>query len=292
MRAPRNQNTIAAPFSISGRGFWSGEVNTLTFQPADAGTGIVFIRDDLPGKPRVPALAERRVSMGLRTRLSSGAAEVDMVEHVMAAIYGANLDNVAIHCTASEMPSFDGSCIPLTLALEAAGTKSLEAAISRVEINEVIEVGTKDCFIRAEPASGKFEVEYRLDYGQDSSVGAATFCSPVTPEIFAQEIAPARTFVTEQEAQLLQSKGLGTHVTTRDLLVFGAQGPIDNQLRFEDECARHKALDVVGDLALVGADLVGRVVAYRSGHQLNGELAALIREKYMPEQSGSGKHAA
>lgn len=291
MRATRNQNTINAPFSVSGRGFWTGEVNTLTFQPAAPGTGIVFVRDDLLGKPRVAALAEHRVSMGLRTRLSAGAAVFDMIEHVMAAVYGANIDNVEIHCTECEMPSFDGSCMPLTLALQAVGLREQQETVQQVVIDQVLQAGDEESFVLVEPAD-QLEVEYRLDYGQDSPVGVSTFASPITSEIFSEQIAAARTFVTEQEASLLQSKGLGTHVTTRDLLVFGAEGPIDNQLRFDDECARHKALDVVGDLALVGADLVGRIVAYRSGHKLNGELAAMIRKKYLSEESGNGRYAA
>ena len=293
MRAPRNQNTLRSACSVSGRGYWTGQANTLTFHPAEPDTGVVFVRDDLPGKPRARAIADNRVSMGLRTRLSRGAAEFDMIEHVMAALFGAQIDNVYVHCSASEMPGFDGSCLPVSLALDAAGQLPQPPTVQQVVIEEILQVGDADCFVRAEPAvTDSLEVEYRLNYGTDSVIGVKTFEKALSAESFLEDIAPARTFVTEQEAAWLQSQGLGKHVTNRDLLVFGENGPIDNQLRFDDECARHKALDVVGDLALVGADLVGRIVASKSGHQLNGDLAALIRNTYMPELSGSGKNAA
>ncbi len=117
-------------------------------------------------------------------------------------------------------------------------------------------------------------LEYRLDYGPESPIGAATVATELDPETFLESFAPARTFITQSEAQQLQSQGLARHVTYRDLIVFGDKGPIDNSLRFSDECARHKLLDLIGDLALCGLDLAGRVIACRSGHVLNGRMAA------------------
>lgn len=282
MRAARNQNTIRSVCSISGRGYWSGQTNTVTFMPAEPGTGIQFIRTDLPGRPRVQAVAENRISMALRTRLALGAAEVDMIEHVMAALYGAQIDNCEVHCTAAEMPGMDGSSFACSLALASAGIVAQSAERTTIKIEETIAVGDEKSFVRIEPLdSDIYEVEYQLNYGKQSPIGIATFCGPVNPAAFLVNLAPARTFISQAEAEQLQQKGLGTHVTDRDLLVFGESGPVNNQLRFDDECARHKALDLVGDLALIGADLVGRVIACRSGHQLNGELAALVRSRYL-----------
>lgn len=264
---------------VSGRGYWTGAPNTLTFVPAPPRSGVHFVRADLPGSPRIHATAEHRISMPLRTRLSMNGAEVDMVEHVMAAIYGLGIDNIEVHCTSGEMPGLDGSSQAYVLALQSVGRVEQDAEKLTCAINETIHIGDETQFIRAEPAapdSTSFEIEYQLDYG-DSIIGQATYQAALTPELFAQELAPARTFITQTEANMLQSQGVATHVTERDLIVFGEDGPINNELRFIDECARHKALDLVGDLALTGVDLVGRITARRSGHQMNGHMAEQLR---------------
>lgn len=285
MRAARMQTTLTSPCSVSGRGYWSGVSNTLTFLPAPADTGVQFVRDDLPGKPRVAAIAENRVSMPLRTRLVSRMAEVDMVEHVLAALAGLQIDNVEIHCTASEMPGLDGSSHAYLLALNSAGRVEQKTPRPQLHIEETAQVGDAEQFIRVEPTPDEaYHLEYQLDYGPHSPIGQAIYRTEVTPQTFANELATARTFVTQAEATALQSRGLGTHVTARDLLVFDDHGPVDNELRFPDECARHKTLDLLGDLALTSIDLVGRVVARCSGHQLNGQMAELLRGLFF--QSG------
>ena len=122
-------------------------------------------------------------------------------------------------------------------------------------------------------------MKFRLDYGSGNAIGRQTLQLCVTPESFRRELAPSRTFVLEEEAHWLVSRGLGRRATYQNVLVFDKDGPLDNKLRFRDECVRHKALDLVGDLALSGCDLVGHFVAHRSGHRLNAELVrALIAE--------------
>lgn len=283
MRATRFQHTLSRPCQVTGRGYWSSQPITLTFFPAEANTGIQFVRTDLPDCPRVEAVADYRVDMSLRTRLAHGSAVVDMVEHVLAALYGMKIDNVEIHCTSCEMPGLDGSSHAYALALEAAGrTIQTEHRLTH-HITEPMIVGNETQWVKAFPASpdSGLSIEYQLDYGPGSSIGKGTFATPVSEFTFVNELAEARTFVTLAEAEQLQSKGLAQHVTTRDLLVFAEDGPIDNTLRFADECPRHKALDLLGDLALAGFDLVGRIVAHRSGHQLNGRLAQALRTAVM-----------
>lgn len=276
------QSTLAAPCSVSGRGYWSGKKNTLTFVPARGGTGIQFVRTDLAGNPRVPALADHRVSMPLRTRISLGSAEFDMIEHVMSALYGLQVDNVEIHCTSCEMPGMDGSSYAFALALNSVGKKRLPEMKPRLVVRHPIQLGDDQQFIRVEPlAPGDAEtlhLEYQLDYGPHSPIGSAIYRCSLDPQRFAADIAPARTFISAGDAQELQARGIAVHVTDRDLLVFDEKGPVNNQLRFPDECARHKALDLIGDLALTGVDLVGRVTARRSGHQMNGDMAARLRD--------------
>jgi UDP-3-O-[3-hydroxymyristoyl] N-acetylglucosamine deacetylase len=281
MSVVRNQTTLRGPCTVSGRGFWSGKINTLTFLPAPAGTGIRFYRDDLMGQG-VRAVTENCQGLSLRTCLGIGEERFDMIEHVMAALAGLQIDNVQVHCTAQEMPSLDGSSFPLVVALQSVGKVRLRNRCQTLLIKEPLRIGNAHQWISIEPAE-QFEIEYRLDYGADSPIKKCTYSSSVTQETFARDISPARTFVTQAEASLLQGRGLARHVTERDLLVFGPDGPMNNQMRFFDECARHKALDVLGDLAVVGVDLVGRVVANRSGHQLNAELARRLRNMYLSQ---------
>lgn len=290
MRAGRFQHTISHPCHVSGRGYWSSQPNTLTFLPAPAETGIRFVRTDLPDRPTVEATADYRVDMQLRTRLAKGPAVVDMVEHVLAALYGMQIDNVEIHCTGCEMPGLDGSSLAYALALDEAGRTPLRIRRPTLQVNKRTRIGEGPQWITIEPTDGdSLEIEYRLDYGANSPIGTATYATKIDEDAFYHRLAPARTFISMKEAEQLQERGLASHVTTRDLLVFDEDGPIDNTLRFSDECARHKALDLLGDLALTGIDLVGKVVAYRSGHQLNGRLAEKLRHEYLSNQGGANR---
>ncbi|MFO1065577.1 MAG: UDP-3-O-acyl-N-acetylglucosamine deacetylase [Pirellulales bacterium] len=205
-----------------------------------------------------------------------------MVEHVLAALFALKIDNVHVHCTSCEMPGMDGSSHAYALALQEAGRRSQPFTKDVYVIRDSLRFGNETQWISAEPTStDSLNIEYILDYGPTSSIGRGSFASEVSEEVFLRDLAEARTFLTLAEAQALQSKGLAQHVTHRDLLVFGDAGPIDNVLRFADECPRHKALDLLGDLALAGVDLVGKITAHRSGHQLNGRLAETIRQSFV-----------
>jgi len=277
MKTSRNQTTLKGPMSVTGRGYWSGRVNTLTFLPAAADTGVRFYRRDLFDDVGTLAVSEHCQGLSMRTCLGEGHRRFEMIEHVMAALTGMQVDNVHVWCTHSEMPGMDGSSFAFSTAIAEVGTVELPAAKYALRISEKIQVGTEEQWLSIEPAD-RSSIEYRLDYGDSSPIGAATFASEVEPIQFFQQISPARTFVTRHEAVTLQARGLASHVTERDLLVFDATGPAGNTLRFPDECARHKALDVIGDLAVVGCDLLGKIVGYRSGHQLNAQLAKMLRE--------------
>lgn len=284
----RFQNTIEHVAHASGRGYWSGRANSLTFLPAPAGTGVVFRRVDLPCRPTVAAHVALRRETQLRTTLEQAGTHVEMVEHVMAALYGLNIDNCIVECDAPEMPAMDGSSLAFAMALESAGLQRQLAAIPTVTIDRTIRLGDENQWILAFPAQDpSYTVRYELDYGPTSSIPVCDTTQVVERETFSQSIAPARTFLEEHEAQMLQSKGVASHVTYRDLLVFGKDGPIDNELRFTDECSRHKLLDVVGDLALCGYRIHGNVIAHRSGHRLNGELAQTLYEMGASQNSSA-----
>lgn len=273
----RRQTTLRGPISVTGRGYWTGRVNTLTFLPAAADTGVRFYRRDLLDEIGTQAVSEHCQGMSMRTCLAEGHRKFEMIEHVMAALAGMQVDNVHVWCTTSEMPGMDGSSFAYASAIAEVGTLELPSLRQALVVNETICVGNEQQWLSIEPFDC-LSVEYRLDYGQNSPIAAATFESALTPNEFYQNISPARTFVMQAEAQALQSRGLARHVSERDLLVFNSRGPMNNSLRFPDECARHKALDLVGDLAVVGVDLLGKIVGSRSGHQLNAQLACRLRQ--------------
>lgn len=273
MFTARKQRTLARTAVVDGFGYWSGRDVHLEFRPAEAGSGIVFVRSDLGGCPRIPADPAHRVEVPRRTTLARGEARVDMVEHVMAALKGLQIDNCEVWADEAEMPGCDGSSEPFVRALTEAEIVMQDADRPRRMIDRVIHLGNEKSWVEARPPiCASPVVEYHLDYGPRSPIGSQTGEFAIQPDVFRRELAPARTFLLEEEAQWLRAQGLGSRVTYRDLLIFGPRGPIDNSLRFGDECVRHKVLDMVGDLALAGCDLVGHFVAYRSGHRLNAEL--------------------
>jgi UDP-3-O-[3-hydroxymyristoyl] N-acetylglucosamine deacetylase len=175
------------------------------------------------------------------------------------------------------MPGCDGSALPFVAALQSAGIVAQKAPRPRRIVRQVIRLGDEESWIEARPADSALPVlRYQLDYGLQGPIGRQAFEIALGPQSFCAELAPCRTFVLKAEADQLQAQGLGRRATYRDLLVFGEDGPLDNRLRFPDECVRHKLVDMVGDLALAGCDLVGRFTACRSGHRLNAGLVALL----------------
>jgi UDP-3-O-acyl N-acetylglucosamine deacetylase len=285
MYALRHQRTIARTATVRGFGFWSGRDVSVEFRPAAADTGIVFVRCDLAEPVRIPAVVAHRIEVPRRTTLRANGAQVEMVEHVMAALGGLRIDNCEVWVNEAEMPGCDGSSQPFVEALDAAGIVEQTALRSRLIVRNITRLGNDESWVEARPsASGEMSVKFRLDYGSGNAIGRQTLQLLVTPDSFRRELAASRTFVLEQEAEWLVSRGLGKRATYQNLLVFDANGPVENELRFRDECVRHKALDLVGDLSLAGCDLVGHFIAHRSGHRLNAELVrALLNEEEIVE---------
>jgi UDP-3-O-acyl N-acetylglucosamine deacetylase len=281
MHALRKQRTIRQSVSVFGFGFWSGRDVHLEFRPGMPDAGIVFVRTDL-GHTRIPAVVSNRIETPRRTTLTCGRASVEMVEHVMAALAGLRIDNCEVWVDEAEMPGCDGSSLPFVEALKQAGTVEQEALRPRLVVRNITRLGTEDAWVEARPnPSGQLSVKFRVDYGSGNAIGRQTLQLAISPESFERELAPSRTFVLEEEAEWLVSRGLGRRATYQNVLVFDKDGPLENTLRFRDECVRHKTLDLVGDLALAGCDLHGHFIAHRSGHRLNAELvrALLVEEE-------------
>ncbi|MEM6330422.1 MAG: UDP-3-O-acyl-N-acetylglucosamine deacetylase [Planctomycetota bacterium] len=277
MTSARPQHTLARPATVAGLGYWSGRAVSIEFRPAPAGAGLRFVRDDLSPPVGLAATVAHQQPADRRTVLVSGAARVEMVEHVLAALHGLGVDNCEVGVTGPELPGCDGSALAFVEAIADAGLVAQDSVADPLVVKQPLRCAAGDGWIEARPAIGDgLSVEYNLDYGPGAAIHAQWFVTDVTPMSFAAELAPARTFVLQEEAEHIRSQGLAQHVTAKDLLIFGPDGPIDNTLRYPDECARHKALDVVGDLALLGRPLVGHVVACRSGHRLNAELVRAL----------------
>jgi UDP-3-O-acyl N-acetylglucosamine deacetylase len=272
----RPQRTIGRSVEIEGIGFVTGAMVRLRFVPAPVDTGVVFVRTDLPDSPTIPAHIDAVTGVQRRTTLGHAPAQVGLVEHVLAALAGLRIDNCRVEVDAPEPPGLDGSAWRFVEALAGAGVETQTAARTIWWIDNSIRLESGGATLTLHPDEGPhLRISYFLDYGPTAPIARQIHTATITPGSFAESLAPCRTFLLESEAQELRRQGLGSRTTVRDLVVFGARGPIDNELRFANEPARHKVLDLIGDLALLGVDLVGHVVAYRSGHPLN---IALVQE--------------
>ncbi len=282
----RRERTLAQPATVRGIGFLTGADVQVTFLPAGPGQGVRFVRTDLPGHPSVPARLEHVIPRQRRTTLQQGNAIVEMVEHVMAALAGLRIDNCTVAIDAPEAPGLDGSSLAYVQALDASGVVEQSRDRDVLVIDRPIAIQAGKATVSAYPGEpDRLVMAYSLDYGPNASIVPQSRFLEITPEIFRDELAPCRTFLLEAEAHALRAQGIGARTTEQDLLIFGPNGPIGgNTLRFPDECARHKLLDMVGDLALIGKDLNGHVVAHRSGHVHNADLGRALCPPEMADE--------
>ena len=228
----------------------------------------------------MPANAALRINVPRRTTLELNGVRVEMVEHVLSALAGMRIDNCEVWVDAPEMPGCDGSSKAFVEAIDAAGAVEQRSSVRQIVVGQPIRVGDEECWIEGQPSrSAGLSVSFDLDFGEQTAIGRQLFALDITPDSFRRELAPCRTFIPEEAAQSILSQGIGKRVSTRDLLIFGPNGPIGNTLRFPDECVRHKMLDVIGDLALTGCEIIGHVIAHRSGHALHAELAKKLLEQ-------------
>jgi UDP-3-O-[3-hydroxymyristoyl] N-acetylglucosamine deacetylase/3-hydroxyacyl-[acyl-carrier-protein] dehydratase len=275
------QRTISKEVSLTGPGLFSGESATLTFGPAEADAGITFIREQDGKIANIAARVENVLKRPRRTCLRNGTLLVETVEHCMAALSGMGIDNAIVRVAggrAGEIPGGDGSSRVFVDALTEAEPVELDRIKQPLIIKEPITVSDGDASLSALPGpTDRLEIVYEFE--APAPVGRQVFSFHVGTDDFITQLAPARTFSFEAEAREAHARGIGRHLTPRDVLVIAANGPIDNAFRFPDECARHKALDILGDLYLVGRPVRGRIVGYKSGHALNHLLAKRLLER-------------
>lgn len=272
------QRTIKKPFSLEGIGQHTGRKASLNLKPSPAGSGINFIRVDLPNKPLINIQSLDLGEPGARARrttLKSGEIEIDTVEHLMASLSALSIDNIIAEVDSAELPGLDGSAKGFFEALKGAGVMELEAKAEELAVKEPVWVEDEGSFLGAFPGDG-FKVSYTLSFTKPR-VFDEYFSAIVDERTFEKEIAPARTFCFEEEALALLKMGLGKGANYENTLVIGEIGPARNEFRFSNEPARHKALDLIGDLYLLGRRLKGHVVAIKSGHRLNMELVRKLK---------------
>lgn len=283
------QRTIKQAAEVSGQGLFSSAPVRARFCPAQTNTGIVFVRTDLPTPVRIRATVSSLAGdQGRRTSLRDGAVAIETIEHVLAAINGLGIDNLVVEVNAAEFPGIDASSKPFADLLLQAGIDEQPVEKRCFVIETPISVSEDKAMLAALPGEGEFlDILYDLDYGPIKSIGRQVLGFRLHADDFVSQIAPARTFLLQQEAGELQARGWGKHLTPKDLLVMGPDGPVDNELRFEDEHVRHKIADLVGDLALLGRSLRGRIVAYKSGHRLNHQLVRKLAEQVAARERAS-----
>lgn len=262
-------------------GLFTGERTTLTFAPAEAGTGITFVREQGDYVARIPALVQNVLKRPRHTCLRNGTLRVETVEHCLAALNGLGIDNATVKITGGltgELPAGDGSSQPYVQAIQDAGVVELNSAVEPLVIRRPVQVQRGDATLAALPGpTDHLEIIY--DFEGPPPLGRQVCSFRLGADDFVSQIAPARTFVLEHEAQELRTRGFGSHLTPRDLLVIAPTGPVENEFRFSDECVRHKVLDLIGDLYLAGRPIYGRIVAHKSGHELNHLLVKQLQEQ-------------
>jgi UDP-3-O-[3-hydroxymyristoyl] N-acetylglucosamine deacetylase/3-hydroxyacyl-[acyl-carrier-protein] dehydratase len=272
------QKTIKDPVKLSGKGLFGGQDATVTFHPAPEETGIVFVRTDITNAVRIPAIAPNIAERSRRTSIKKGEVSIETVEHCLAAIHALEIDNILLEVEGPELPAPDCSSAEYVTVLKQAGLVEQTNPRKEFVIRKPLCISAGDATIYALPHSdGTLSITYDLDYSSYAGIGRQIYSYQLTPDSFETGMAPARSFLLEVEAKQFQARGIGTHIGPRDILVIDSEGPVKNAYRWPNECVRHKIVDLIGDLTLVGRPVIGRIVAYKSGHGLNQQL---VRKLY------------
>jgi len=274
------QHTIASEAHIKGVGLHTANKVNVTFKPAEANAGVSFIRTDLPDRPIIKASLDSlipKVSSIRRSSIGLGEIQIYTIEHLMATLQGMGIDNICIEIDNNELPGMDGSGLSFFEVLSKAGLQEQDAPQQFFAIKEPIYVEDDSCSIVALP-SAEYKISYTLSYNHPMLKSGFLELS-ITPETFRKELVGARTFCLEEEAQELQKQGLGKGASYENTLVVGKSGVIKNKLRFEDEFTRHKILDLLGDLYIIGHPIKAHIIALKSGHSLNLKLVKKILQQ-------------
>ncbi len=279
-RAGPRQRTILKPARVEGVGLHTGRSVKVEFKPAPPDSGITFLRTDLAGSRPVTASVPTILDVTRRPRRTSvgnGAVEVHTIEHLMASCVGSAVDNLLVEISGEEVPGMDGSAHPFVEIFKRVGYQEQAAPRRVISVREPVWLEEGPAAVAVFP-SDSFRISYTLSYPVPN-LPAQFFDGEVTPGFFEKEVAPSRTFCLAQEVEQLRRGGLGKGANYENTVVVEASGRVvNNRLRYPDEFVRHKVLDLIGDLYLLGGPLQAHVVAIRSGHALNLRLIQRLRQ--------------
>ena len=275
----KNQRTIQKPAELDGVGLFTGQAGKVRIQPAPANAGVTFIRTDLPNRPRLPVTPDTVTSKFRRSAVTGENAEIETIEHIMSALGGLEIDNLEVEINAAEMPNLDGSSRPWVDLLHGAGIVDLPDSKRVHVIREPIGISDNEASIVAMPRESGLTVSYLLDY-PNTPIGQQHLTLEMSDDAYTRLISSARTFCLQSEAEALLQQGLGKGASYQTTVVWGPNGPIENTLRFPDEPVRHKILDLMGDLATLGAGLRAHIFANKSGHNTNMKLVKKIASSF------------
>ncbi len=267
------QRTLKKQISATGVGLHNGEKVTLTLKPAAIDTGIVFKRADLPGAPTIQAQPDAVRDTRMCSALEHNGARVSTVEHLMSALAGLGVDNVMIEVTASEIPIMDGSAGPFIYLLQQAGVVEQPSAKKFIRIKKLVEVKEGDKWVKFEPYHG-FKMDFTIDFAHPVFENSGSNVKiDFKDNSYIKEISRARTFGFMHEVEYLRANGLARGGSLDNAIVLDEYRILNRDgLRYEDEFAKHKVLDAIGDLYMLGHPLLGAFTAYKSGHALNNAL--------------------
>jgi UDP-3-O-[3-hydroxymyristoyl] N-acetylglucosamine deacetylase len=265
----RRQRTVRESLVLAGQGLHSGLKTGVILHPAQANTGIVF--SSLADQSAIPARLENVTETGYNTTLSGNGHSIRTVEHLLSALHGLGITNLLVK-TDDEVPALDGSALEYCKQLREAGVRDQSASVEPISVTKTIQIGNGDEFIRIEPADHLI-VDYKLDYPSPIGVQNVHF-EMNSPDDYVDQIAPARTFGFVREFHKLAQMGLASGGRLDNLILVDDEKVVNTTLRFPDEFARHKVLDLIGDLYLLGRPIIGHVTASKTGHSDN---LALLR---------------
>jgi UDP-3-O-[3-hydroxymyristoyl] N-acetylglucosamine deacetylase len=272
----QRQQTIAEKVSCTGIGLHSGAPVQLTLLPARAGTGIVVVRSDRGRNVEIPARASSVHSTAFATTLGEGEDTVATVEHLLAALYGLGIDNARVVVEGPEVPVMDGSAASFVYLVQSAGIFVQRAERAVLRFRKPIEVRDGERWIRVEPARD-FRISYAIDFEHPAIARQELHLAADDPAVFEHEVAGARTFGFLREVRALWDAGLAKGGSLKNTVVLDDERVVNPEgVRWRDEFVRHKVLDLIGDLALLGTRLQGHVHVERGGHSLHLQLVSAI----------------
>ncbi len=272
------QRTLKSEIRATGVGLHSGEKVYLTLKPAPINHGIVFRRTDLEHRPSVPALGHLVADTALCTALMHEGTRIATVEHLMSAFAGLGIDNAIVELSAPEVPIMDGSAGPFIFLLQAAGIAEQHAPKRFIRIKSAIEVRDGDKWAKFEPHHG-FKVGFNIEFDHPAiSAGASKLTVDFAKTSFISAVSRARTFGFMRDIELLRGRNLALGGSMANAIVLDDFRVLNEEgLRYDDEFVRHKILDAVGDLYLLGAPILGAYTAHKSGHALNNKLVRALK---------------